>query len=148
MPFIVIIIILIYIVLLAWTWHNLGDMEKTKKTLIIFIELIITYLTTILIFNISKAGIGYNNPEVENTMKTLLVSVFTGVNGLIWMPIVSKNMDQVNEGLIEKTVLKTRVIVIGIIFVICMVIEFNYIKDTQKSTIEMYNNVEERTVGE
>ena len=81
-------------------------------------------------------------------MKTLLVSVFTGVNGLIWMPIVSKNMDQVNEGLIEKTVLKTRVIVIGIIFVICMVIEFNYIKDTQKSTIEMYNNVEERTVGE
>ena len=62
MPFIVIIIILIYIVLLAWTWHNLGDMEKTKKTLIIFIGLIITYLITILIFNISKAGIGYNNP--------------------------------------------------------------------------------------
>lgn len=148
MTLIIIAIILIYIVLFAWTWHNLGSIEKTKKILIIFIELIITYLITIFIFNISKTGIGYSNPEVENTMQNLIVAVFTGVNGLLLMPLISKNIENVNDGTIEKEILKKRAIIIGIIFIICMIFEFNYIKDIQKSTIEMYNDIEETTIGE
>ena len=47
--FIIIAIIIIYLILIAWSWKNLGNLEKSKKIIYIVIGLIATYIFTYII---------------------------------------------------------------------------------------------------
>ena len=82
MVLIISIIIAIYVLLIAWTWHNLGTIDKTKKVLIILIGTVIIYLITLMVFNISKTGINYEQKIIEQNIRRVLVSMFTGINSL------------------------------------------------------------------
>ena len=59
MVLIISIIIAVYVLLIAWVWNNLGAIDKTKKVLAILIGTVIIYLITLMVFNISKSGINY-----------------------------------------------------------------------------------------
>ena len=40
MPLIIIIIMAIYLVLIAWTWQSLGNIDKIKKVVLILIGIV------------------------------------------------------------------------------------------------------------
>ena len=63
MIFIVITAIIIYFVTIAWSWHNLGFIEKSKKVAFIIIGILIMYIITLIVFQISKNGINYQKTE-------------------------------------------------------------------------------------
>lgn len=140
MALIIIITIAIYILLILWMWNSLGEIEKTKKIAIILIGTIIIYIITLIIFNISKQGIEYNNIEIEKSVKNILVAIFSGVNSLIILPYIAKLLNKINEGEIEKNELLKKIFIISIMFIICMFLECKYMKSTQTGILKMFNH--------
>lgn len=139
MPLIIIIIMAIYLLLIVWTWQSLGNVDKTKKIIVIFIGVIISYIITLIIFNLSKIGIDYGNITTKDMMRTLLVSIFTGINGIIILPYISKMLGKINDGEIDKDIVTKKLIIFVIIFAICMFCECRYLKNVQKGMINIYN---------
>lgn len=138
---IIIIIIAIYAVSIAWTWHNLGTIDKIKKIAVIIIGNIIMYVITIIIFNISKSGIDYNNIDLQTAVKNIIVSIFTGINGIIIIPQAAKILEKIKENEIDKNTALKRFSIILIVFILCIIFECGYIKDTQKGILNIYNSV-------
>ncbi len=135
--FIIFITIAVYALLIAWTWHNLGGIEKSKKVMIIAIGVLVIYLLTLFIFNISKQEIQYDNEELSTGIKNMLVSVFTGVNGIIVLPLLARLIDKINEDDIEKQSFLIRIFGIIVVFIICLVIECGYMKSTQQGILKI-----------
>lgn len=144
MAFIIIVSIVIYFVLIAWTWQSLGFIEKTKKVGIILIGIFLTYIITLIVFQIAKGDITYPNANIQNSIKNMLVAIFTGINGLIVMPQIGKMLDKINEDEIEKEQLTKRVIILLIIFIICLVFESGYMKNTQEGILKIYQTMVEK----
>ena len=138
---IIIVIIAIYAVSFAWTWHNLGNIDKPKKIVVIVIGNIIMYIVTIIIFNISNSGIYYNNTELQTAVRNTIVSIFTGINGIIVIPQIAKILEKIEENEIDKNLALKRFFNILIVFILCIIFECGYIKDTQKGIIHIYNSM-------
>ena len=93
MTFIIITAILVYVILIAWTWQSLGSIEKIKKVVIILVGIIFMYGITWIIFQTTKEGMNYQNIEMQNSVQNMLVAIFSGINGMIVMPQMAKMLD-------------------------------------------------------
>lgn len=138
--FIIAITIVLYILLISWTWHSLGEIEKTKKIMVIIIGILIIYTITTIIFSVSKQGIYYENKQISVDIKNMLVAVFTGVNGLIVLPFIAKLFDKIHENEIEKQNFVKAAIIISIVFLVCAFVEGVYMKSTQQGILQIYNS--------
>lgn len=137
MLLVILMIFILYSVVIAWSWNNLGDIDKTKKILIILGEIIIVCIITLMVYNASKNGIDYTNKDVENNIKTIIVALFTGVNSLILLPFLNKQtMKLKDKQAKEKNIIKKIAIMI-FIFVICIFFECGYMKDIQKGILKV-----------
>ena len=158
MTFIIIVAVVIYFIAIAWTWQNLGIIEKKKKVIIITIESIVIYTRTWIIFQVTKGGINYENTQMQKIVQNILVAIFAGVNGLILMPQIGKIIEMAGSGTgtttpsmsgfgtglnekKEKQQIKRRIIILVIVFIICIIFELGYMKDTQEGIIKVYNAV-------
>lgn len=141
MAFIIIVAIIIYFILIAWTWKSLGEVEKNKKVIYILIGISIMYLLTVIVFYIAKAGITYESKEIQNNIQNVLVNLFTGINGIIAMPQIGKIFDKINEGEIEKNQIMRRILILFLIFMIFLIFETGYMKDTQVGILMVYDSM-------
>ena len=141
MPFIIIITIAIYIILITWSWKSLGNIERTKKIITIAIGIIAIYLITWFVFNISKQGIIYENEQIASSIGKVIIAIFAGVNGLIIMPFIGKLLDKVNEDEIEKQVFSRKILIFVVIFLIILWLECGYMKDTQEGILKIYHSM-------
>lgn len=142
MTLIIIGAIFIFLISIIWIWHNLGNIEKPRKIAFILIGLCITYLITIVLYNISSTDMTYPSEEIKKTVSNTLILIFTGLNALIFLPFIAYLFDNILEEEIEKNQAQKRMIVIFIIFIVCVFIENGYLKDTQEGIINMYNEVQ------
>lgn len=142
MTLIIIGIMLLFVVSIVWTWHNLGNIEKPKKVVFIIIGLLITYLLTMVLYNLSNPDITYPSEEIQKTVSNTLTWVFTGLNALIFLPLIANVLDKILEEEIENTQAKKRIIIILVIFVVCIFIEKGYIESTQEGIMNIYNEVQ------
>ena len=143
MALIIIVGIIVHLVLIVWIWHSLGFIEKNKKVLLTIIGLIITYIVTFIIFQMSKKGVIYQKIEIEKDVRNILVMIFAGINGIIFMPQIGKILDKINEDEIDKKTLTKRIVILIIIFIICINIETGYMKETQEGILEVYKSMEQ-----
>ena len=90
MTFIIITAMIVYFILIAWTWQSLGSIENTKKVVMIVIGIILVYGITWIIFQTTKEGIDYQNIEMQNSVQNMLVAIFSGINGMIVMPQMAR----------------------------------------------------------
>lgn len=142
--FISAIIIIIYLVAIAKTWTNLEELEKHKKIIIIGIGIIVLYLVTNIIFSISTNSIEYQNGNMQNSVKNILTILFTGINALIFIPWITKNVVKLKNNEIETKSFQMKLLIIGTVFVVCMIVENIYMKNIQKGILDIYNvNVQE-----
>lgn len=136
---IIAVAIIIYLILMAWTWQSLGFLEKSKKIAVIVIGIFVVYLLTLIMFQITKSGMNYPSEEMKKSVQNILVAIFTGVNGLVVMPQVGKIIDRINEDQMEKNEWKKRVILLIVSLFICLTFEVGYIKDTQQGILRVYD---------
>lgn len=141
MAFIIIVTIAIYLILMAWTWQSLGFLEKPKKVAFIIIGMILMYLITLIIFQMAKEGIVYENEPIRKSIQNILVAIFTGINGMIVMPQIGKILDKMNEDELEQIQWKKRIILLIIVVILCVIFEVGYMKDTQKGILNMYHSM-------
>ena len=111
MPLIIIVIIAVYLVLVAWTWHSLENIEKTKKIIVIAVGTVVIYILTLIIFNISKIGIDYGDIPNQSSMRNILVILFAGINGILVLPYIAKILAKINEDDIDKDTVKRKIII-------------------------------------
>ncbi|MCI8471164.1 MAG: hypothetical protein HFJ35_06895 [Clostridia bacterium] len=141
MAFIIIVTIAIYLILMAWTWQSLGFLEKPKKVAFIIIGMILMYLITLIIFQMAKEGIVYENEPIRKSIQNILVAIFTGINGMIVMPQIGKILDKMNEDELEQIQWKKRIILLIIVVILCVIFEVGYMKDTQKGILNIYHSM-------
>ena len=141
MTIIVIIAIVIYAILVTWCWHNLGRIEKSKKIIYIIIGMIIIFIITNIVYSISKADVSYPEEQIEGTVRNTLLLVFTALNGLIVVPYIAKQLDRIREKEIEKEKFTKKMILLLIVFILCLILESGYLKDTQLGILEIYNSL-------
>ena len=133
-----IVTIILYFVLIAWTWHNLGTFEKSKKLIYLVLGILLIYGFTFIIFQVSKNGIVYENIQIHNSVQTLLIVVFSGINGIIIMPQIAKILEEMKENNQEKILVKRKIILLLIILFLCFIFESGYMKTTQEGILQVY----------
>ena len=141
MTFIILITIIIYLVMIIWTWKALGEIEKPKKVLFILIGVFAIYLITLLVNSFAQNGIEFEKEAIAKEIKNILVLVFTGLNAMIVLPFIARTLEKVDSGEIEKDELSKKIVILVIIFIICMIFECNYMKNTQEGILEIYQAI-------
>ena len=141
MTIIIGIMIVLFLVLIGWTWHNLEDIDKKTKIIIIIVGIGIVYLFTRIIYAISKTGIAYENEEAMKTIQNVFVFLFTVVNGYIILPYVLKKISQINEQELNKENLKNSIIIISVIMIILLIFESKYLANVQKGIISQNEKI-------
>lgn len=135
---ILIITIVLYIIYIAFTLHNLNNaMDNKIKIAYITIGTIITFLITLIIFNISTNGVEYENKEMIGSVRNIILAVFVPVNGLIVMPYLANLMSKINSNEITQDKFKKKIIIIAIIFIVVIIFECSYFKSTQLGILKI-----------
>ena len=142
MAFIIIIALIIYFINIAWTWKSLGEMGKSSKIVFVIVGILVLFIITLITFNISAKNIQYQHQGETDTIRNVLVSIFTGINGIIILPQLAKILDKAKEGKIEKNQIRNRIIIWIAILIICLIFECGYMKDTQVGIIEIYKSLQ------
>ena len=138
MPVIIIITLAIFCVLIIGTWHYLGNIEKTKKIVFIIIGIFVSYLITMILFSISKSGVTYPSNEIEQMVHNMIVTIFTGLNGILVLPYLGRLWDKISEEEITKQQFQKRICILLIIAIIVFILEINYLKGVQNGILEIY----------
>lgn len=138
---IVTITIILYILLVAFSLHKLSFVNDIKvKIAYIAIGLLIMYIITLIIFNISSNGINYENGEMIGKVRNMLLAVFIPINGLLTMPYLASIIGKISANEIAREKFNKKLIGFIIFFIIIMIIEYSYLKNTQQGIINMINN--------
>lgn len=133
------ILIILLMVLLGWTWHSLGNIENITKIACIIVGIIVVFIITFAIYNISKIGINYENKETMKIIQNVFVSLFTIINGYIILPYAFRKLDQINNDEIEKKQLKKSIIILVIIILAVGIFESSYLGSIQQGILSMIN---------
>ena len=142
MAFIIIIALIIYFINIAWTWKSLGEMEKSSKIVFVIVGILVLFIITLITFNISAKNIQYQHQGETDTIRNVLVSIFTGVNGIIIMPQLAKILEKAKNGDLEKNQIRNRIILWIAILIICLIFECGYMKDTQQGIVNIQHGLE------
>ena len=143
---IIIIVTVLYAVIIGWTWSSLGDIERKKKILITGVGILLVYLITLLLFNISKNQIQYPDISAEKYVKNILVIIFTGINSIAILPYAAKMYNKIYEGTIEAQELKKKLVFIIILIILNkkyrhlilgIFLECEYMKDIQQGILNI-----------
>ncbi len=141
MPVIICIIIVMFLVLLGWTWSSLEDIEKTKKIEYIIVGFVAVYIITIIIYQISKIGISYENREIMKAIQNILVLVFSIVNGYILLPYIFKKIVQIQNDEIDDKKFKKSIVILITVIIILTIIESNYLANVQNETLQIIDRL-------
>lgn len=137
MTVILTIMIVLFLVLIGWMWNSLGSIERKTKIICMICGLVVVYVITFIIYNISKIGITYENQEAMKTVRTVFVILFTIVNGYIILPYIFRKLELINDGKMEKEKLIRNIIILLIIIVVLAIFEILYLENSQQTILNM-----------
>lgn len=141
MTIIVITGIILFGVMILWSYHNLAEIDKPKKFLYIFLEIIFVYIMTYIIFKISKNNIVYPNEEILKAIQNTLIFMFAGINGCILMPFISKTIGKLDGKDIESNELIIKLVILLVIIFLIFIFESNYMSSTQDGILKYLNSL-------
>ena len=134
------IITILFAVLIFWTWNNTKEFNETKDRIkYIVIGIFLVTIVTTIIFAISKIGINYPKAEIMKKVRNIAILLFTPINGFLSLPHIAtiKNDIKINE---KEEKVKKKIIILGIIIIISLIVEINYLKDFQNGIIGILNS--------
>lgn len=139
MTIIITAIVVMFLILIGWTWSSLGNIETKTKIVCIIIGIAIVYAITFIIYNMSKIGIEYESQEVMKTVRRVFVILFTIINGYIILPYTFKKLDQINNEEIEKEKITKSIIILLIIIAGLFIFESIYLGNRQETILKIMN---------
>ena len=134
-----IISIILFIVLGIIIYNGLNGMDLKKKIIIFIFEIIVCLIFTMILFNISSLGIEYPNSQSRGIAMKILVTIFTPMNGIILLPNITRLINESQNGEIDKEECARKLKRTLIVFILLVIIEFVYLKNTQIGILSNYN---------
>ena len=134
-----IISIILFIVLGIIIYNGLNGIDLKKKIIIFIFEIIVCLIFTMILFNISSLGIEYPNSQSREIALKILVTIFTPMNGIILLPNITRLINESQNGEIDKEECARKLKKTLIIFILLIIIEFVYLKNTQIGILSNYN---------
>ena len=132
------ITVILYIILISFTIHNLSLVEnKNVKIVYIILGLVVMLISTWITFQISASGINYTNNAMVGNVRNILLAVFVPVNGLVTMPYMASMLSKIGTNEITQEKFKKRIIILAVIFLAVLIFECSYFKSTQIGIIKM-----------
>lgn len=136
------VIIVLYIILIAFTLHNLNSiLDFNKKVIFTVSGLVLIIICTFIVFSISASGLQYNNTEIIGKVRLIMLAVFTPVNGMVTMPYLSNLISKTYSNTISLEKLKKRIILMLLIFLTVLIFECSYLRNIQLGIISIINNM-------
>ena len=134
-----IILIILFIVLGIIIYNGLNGMDLKKKIIIFIFEIIVCLIFTMILFNISSLGIEYPNSQSREIALKILVTIFTPMNGIILLPNITRLINESQNGEIDKEECARKLKKTLIIFILLVIMEFVYLRNTQIGILNNYN---------
>lgn len=134
-----IISIILFIVLGIIIYNGLNGMDLKKKIIIFIFETIVCLIFTMILFNISSLGIEYPNSQSREIALKILVTIFTPMNGIILLPNITRLINESQNGEIDKEECARKLKKTLIIFILLVIMEFVYLRNTQIGILNNYN---------
>lgn len=134
-----VISIILFIVLGIIIYNGLNGMDLKKKIIIFIFEIIVCLIFTMILFNISSLGIEYPNSQSREIALKILVTIFTPMNGIILLPNITRLINESQNGEIDKEECARKLKKTLIIFILLVIIEFVYLRNTQIGILNNYN---------
>ena len=135
------ITVVLYIILISFTLHNLSLVEnKTAKIAYVTIGLIVMLLCTWIAFYFSAKGVNYQNSNIIGNVRNVLLAVFVPVNGIVVMPYLANMLSKIGLNEITQEKFKKRIIILGVIFIIVLIFECSYFKNIQIGILKILEN--------
>lgn len=129
MPLMVVVSIILYAIGMVIVYHNVPAFEKAQKIRFIIIGMVITFILTCILCNITAGKIEGYPKELVNTTRNIAILLFSPINLIILIPylgnILSKNRDEI----LDDSQLKIRFILLAILMIIVIIMELGYIKN-------------------
>lgn len=136
------IILILFAVLILWTWNNTKDFEdNTKRIKFIGIGILALFIITFIIFLFSKIGLTYPNKEILKQVRRISILLCVPINGYLSLPHIAKIKSDVETNSIDDEKSKKRIIILSIIVIIAIILEIFYLKDFQRGIIENMANI-------
>ena len=136
---ITIIAIILFLVLGIIIYNGLNGMDNKKKVIIFLVEIIACLIFTITLFNISSIGVDYPNEQNKKIAMKTLVAIFTPINGILLLPNITRIINESQNGEIGKDEYNKKIKKFLSIFVLVLIIEFIYLRNTQIGILSNYN---------
>jgi len=134
-----VISIILFIVLGIIIYNGLNGMDLKKKIIIFIFEIIVCLIFTMILFNISSLGIEYPNSQSREIALKILVTIFTPMNGIILLPNITRLINESQNGEIDKEECARKLKKTLIIFILLVIIELVYLRNTQIGILNNYN---------
>jgi hypothetical protein len=134
-----VISIILFIVLGIIIYNGLNGMDLKKKIIIFIFEIIVCLIFTMILFNISSLGIEYPNSQSREIALKILVTIFTPMNGIILLPNITRLINESQNGEIDKEECARKSKKTLIIFILLVIMEFVYLRNTQIGILNNYN---------
>ena len=139
--FIIIVVIILFIVLVGFTWYRAEAFDGMERVIICVAGILLSWAITSILFKISANGIEYINLEVEKEISKILILVFTPINGIIYMPYISKLISQYKFDEIKINEISKKILILAIILIIVFAIEVAYLKNIQLGIFDVANKI-------
>lgn len=139
--FIIIVVIILFIVLVGFTWYRAEAFDGMERVIICVAGILLSWIITSILFKISSNGIEYINLEVEKEISKILILVFTPINGIIYMPYISKLISQYKFDEIKINEISKKILILAIILIIVFAIEIAYLKNIQLGIFDVANKI-------
>lgn len=133
------IIMVMLLILLAWTWNSLGTIENKTKIICIICGILFVYILTLINFGISKTGITYENKETMKTIQNVFVILFAIMKGYLVLPFTFRKLEQINNEEIERETLIKSIFILITIIIFISIFEISYFGNIQKNILTMIN---------
>ena len=134
-----IISIILFIVLGIIIYNGLNGMDLKKKIIIFIFETIVCLIFTMILFNISSLGIEYPNSQSREIALKILVTIFTPMNEIILLPNITRLINESQNREIDKEECARKLKKTLIIFILLVIMEFVYLRNTQIGILNNYN---------
>lgn len=136
---ITIIAIILFLVLGIIIYNGLNGIDNKKKVIIFLVEIIACLIFTITLFNISSIGVDYPSEQNKKIAMKTLVAIFTPINGILLLPNITRIINESQNGEICKDECNKKIKKFLSIFVLVLIIEFIYLRNTQIGILSNYN---------
>lgn len=121
-----IISIIIYLIGTLTIWTNIYEFEKEKKIKFIISGIAIIFIITWIIVLISSGGIQVENSYLK-IAKTTSLLIFAPINTIFAVPYLGNMLNKYKQNRIDEEKLKKRLLVWGIVLLVIVIFEINYI---------------------